>query len=309
VSVRAFNGFVAVGVQQPAGRGGPARDEVILAAATGRQIRTYPAASYGGAVRADATTTVIVGNSTVTAYANATGRVRWQRGLGATGAPWRASGQYLYVTNPNGAGGVAAVRKISLVTGSERIVRAKSGGFAGSLADVVETPVLDGPAVTVLLFAGASGVSAYGLDGGKPRWQQPTGVVELVDAAQGVVYLAKGAKLTGIAAVSGRTVSSVGISVAASLYWISGGVALGLDQNALGEAWGYSLSARRVAWTSAGLPWPHYFADISGLGGSTSGASDVALVAVCALTGAAPAASAAPPCKRPELAAVLIRAR
>jgi len=309
VSVRAFNGVVAIGVQPPAGQGGPARDEVILTAATGRQIRTYPAASYGGAVRADSATTVIVGNSTVTAYANATGRARWQRGLGGTGATWRTSGQYIYVANPAGAGGVATVRQISLVTGAERVVRAQHGTFAGSLADVIDTPVLGGPPTTVLLFAGASGVSAYGLDGRGPRWQKPAAVVELADAATGVVYLAEGAKLTGIDAVSGHTVSSVAISVAASLYWISGGVALGLDQNALGEAWGYSLAARRVAWTSVALPWPHYFADISGLGGSTSGAGDVALLAVCALTGAAPAASTAPPCMRPELAAVLIRSK
>jgi outer membrane protein assembly factor BamB len=308
VSVRAFSGVVAVGVQPPPGQGGPAREEVILAAATGSQIRTYPAASYGGAVRADAATTVIVGNSTVTAYANATGRPRWQRGLGAAGATWRAFGQYIYVTNPASAGVAAIVRQISLVTGSERIVRAQRGVFAGSLADVVDTPVLTGPAATVLLFAGASRVTAYGLDG-RPRWHKNAAVVELADAAKGVVYLAEGAKLTGIDAASGSTVSSVAISVAASLYWISGGVALGLDQNALGEAWGYSLAARRVAWTSVGLPWPHYFADLSGLGGSASGAGDVALLAVCALTGAAPAASVAPPCRRPELAAVLIRSR
>jgi len=87
------------------------------------------------------------------------------------------------------------------------------------------------------------------------------------------------------------------------------GVALGLDQNALGEAWGYSFTARRVAWTSIALPWPHFFADLSGLGGSTSGGSDVALLAACALTGTPPSASAAPPCMRPELAAVLIRSR
>jgi hypothetical protein len=200
------------------------------------------------------------------------------------------------------------VRQISLVTGAERVVRAQRGTFAGSLADVVDTPVVDGPAATVLLFAGASGVTAYTLDG-RQRWQKKTAVAELADAATGVVYLAEGAKLTGIDAVSGHTVSSVAISVAASLYWIGGGVALGLDQNALGEAWGYSLAARRVAWTSVALPWPHYFADISGLGGSTSGAGDVALLAVCALTGAAPTASAAPPCTRPELAAVLIRSK
>lgn len=308
VSVRAFSGLVAVGVQPPATQGGPARDEVMLAAASGRQIRTYQAAPYGGAVRADAATTVVVGNSAVTAYANATGRVRWQRALGAGGATWRTSGQYIYVTDPTGDQSVTAVRQISLLTGSERIVRAQSGAFAGGLTEVVDSPLASGPAATVLLFAGASGVSAYGLDG-KPRWQKPAAVVELADVPQGVVYLAEGAKLTGIDALSGKPMGSVAISVAGSLYWISDGVALGLDENGLGEAWGYSLTARRVAWTSVALPWPHFFADIYGLGGSASGASDVALLAACALTGTASAAATAPPCKRPELAAVLIRSR
>jgi PQQ-like domain len=310
VSVRAFSGVVAVGVQPPATQGGPARDEVMLAAATGRQIRTYQAAPYGGAVRADAATTVVVGNSAVTAYANATGRVLWQRSLGGSGATWRTSGHYIYVTNPAAAGRVTVVRQISLVTGSERIVRAQPGAFAGDLTEVVDSPLLSGRAATVLLFSGDSGVSAYGLDG-KLRWQKNATVVELADLPDGVVYLADGAKLTGIDALSasGTAVSSVAISVAASLYWISDGVALGLDENGLGEAWGYSLTARRVAWTSVALPWPHFFADIYGLGGSASGGSDVALLAACALTGTASAAATAPPCKRPELAAVLIRSR
>jgi hypothetical protein len=308
VSVRAFSGVIAVGVQPLAGQGGSARDEVILAAASGRQIRTYQAAPYGGAVRADAATTVVVGNSAVTAYANGTGKVRWQRSLGAAGATWRTSGQYIYVTDPTGGAGVTAVRQISLMTGSERIVRAKSGAFAGALTEVVESPLVTGPAATVLLFSGASGVSAYGLDG-RLRWHKNAAVVELTDVPQGVVYMAEGAKLAGIDAFSRTAVGSVAISVAASLYWISDGVALGLDENGLGEAWGYSLTARRVAWTSVALPWPHFFADIYGLGGSASGGSDVALLAACALTGTATAAASAPPCKRPELAAVLIRSR
>jgi hypothetical protein len=307
VSVRAFSGVIAVGVQQAAGGGGPTREEVILAAATGREIRLYPAAPYGGAVRADGATTVIVGNAAVTGYANATGRVLWQRALGGAGATWRTAGQYIYTAEPARTGGVTAVRRISLVTGAEVIVRPRLGTFAGTLTDVIDAVQSSGPPTTVLLFSGAGGVAAYGLDGGL-RWHKDAAAVELADATQGVVYLAEGQRMIGIDAVSGAAVSSVAISVAASLYWISGGVALGLDQNALGEAWGYSLTARRVAWTSVALPWPHYFADMSGLGGSTNGRSDVALLAVCALTGTASAPAAAP-CRRPQLAAVLIRSR
>jgi hypothetical protein len=123
------------------------------------------------------------------------------------------------------------------------------------------------------------------------------------------VYLATGSSLAGIDALSGAVVSNAAISVAASLYWVRDGVALGLDQNALGEAWGYNLSTRRVVWTSAGLPWPHFFVDLSGLGGSASPASDIALLATCATVGVAASPTVAPACARPELAAVLIRSR
>lgn len=307
VSVRAFSGVVAVGVRPPPGQDGVARHEVILEAATGRQIRIFAAAPFGGAVQADSRTTVIVDSSVVTAYANTTGRVVWQRALGAAGATWRVADRYLYVSEQAGRG-VSAVRRISLATGAERIVRPQTGSFAGTLTGVVESPQTGGAAGTVLLFSGANGVAAYGVDGSL-RWHKDAAVVELTDAAKGVVYLAEGAKLTGIDALSGSAVSSVAISVAASLYWISDGVALGLDQNALGEAWGYSLTARRVAWTSVALPWPHFFADLSGLGGSASGGSDVALLAACAATGRSAAGSGAPQCARPELAAVLIRSR
>jgi hypothetical protein len=309
VSVRAFTGVVAVGVQPPVSQGGTARDEVILSAATGRQIRIYTAAAFGGAVRADAASTVIVGGAAVVAYSNATGRVRWERPIGSGGPTWRAAGQYLYVSEPGAAGRVPAVRRISLVTGAQRILRPLSAAFAGTLTGVVAaTQPGGGPAGSVLLFSGVNGVAAYTLDG-TLRWHKPAALVELADAEQGVVYLAEGTKLTGVDALSGKAVSSVAISVAASLYLVSGGVALGLDQDALGEAWGYSLIGRRVAWTSAALPWPHFFADLSGLGGSASGASDIALLAACARVGNAPGAGAAPPCTRPELAAVLIRSR
>ena len=302
-------GVVAVGVQPPAAEAGAARAEVILSAATGRQIRVYPAAAFGGAVWADAARTVIVGSTAVLAYANSTGRVLWQRSIGSGAPTWRAAGRYIYVTEPGTAGGLPPVRQISLLTGAERIVRPRSAPFTATLGEVIDvSQPSGGPSAAVLLFSGANGVAAYGLNG-KPLWHEDGGVLELADSPQGVVYLAEGSKLTGIDALSGTAVSSAAISIAASLYWVSDGVALGLDQNALGEAWGYSLTGRRVAWTSVALPWPHFFPDLSGLGGSASGTGDVALLAACALVGPAPAAAAPQPCVRPELAAVLIKSR
>jgi len=59
-------------------------------------------------------------------------------------------------------------------------------------------------------------------------------------------------------------------------------VALGLDQGPNGEAWGYDVRLQRVTWTSPGLPWPHYFVDISGIGGSAESGGSAVIVADCA---------------------------
>ena len=55
----------------------------------------------------------------------------------------------------------------------------------------------------------------------------------------------------------------------------------------------------RVTWTSPALPWPHFFSDLSGLGGSAavSGDSDV-VVAACPHL-----AASAGLCADPELVA------
>jgi hypothetical protein len=58
-------------------------------------------------------------------------------------------------------------------------------------------------------------------------------------------------------------------------------VALGLDQGQLGDAWGYGVSGQRVIWNTAILPWPHYFVDLSGIGGSTSPGSDTVILTTC----------------------------
>ena len=78
------------------------------------------------------------------------------------------------------------------------------------------------------------------------------------------------------------------------------GVALGLGGGANGDAWAYDVAAGRVTWTSSALPWPHYFSDLSGLGGSAdlSGDSDTVVVAACPQL-----ASSAGECADPELVA------
>jgi outer membrane protein assembly factor BamB len=311
VGVRAFEGLVAVGVAPPAGQPGT-RSEVILSAASGARIRSYPAASYGGAVRADAVRTVIVGAHAVTAYATNTGAVIWRRATGPASQTWRVSGQTLYMTDsPNSLGSTApALRRIDLQTGAERIVRPEPAAsstctevgkrrcvFQGTLSDAVNG---------IVLFSGSGGVQAYNGQTGQPVWSHPSADLELASSGQTTVYLTEGNQLLGVNVSSGQTISTAAISVTASLYWVTDGVALGLDQNSLGDAWGYNLRTSRIVWSSAALPWPHFFVDLSGLGGSASQANDVVLLAACAQVGNAATANSAPTCQRPELAAVRV---
>ena len=91
VSVRSWPKVVTAGVTVPGRAPGSAstRREVVLSAATGRLIRSYPAAAFGGAVSADAARTVIVGNTAVTCYSNRTGAVLWRRPTGPRPRPGR----------------------------------------------------------------------------------------------------------------------------------------------------------------------------------------------------------------------------
>jgi outer membrane protein assembly factor BamB len=299
VGVRAFRGVVAVGIAPPAGQAGT-RSEVILAAATGGEIRSYAAASYGGAVRADAYSTVIVGAQSVTAYANTTGRMIWRRATGPASQTWRVTGQTLYMTDsPDSLGStVPALRRINLRTGAERIVRPRHGkAFPGTLSDAVNG---------IVLFSGSDSVWAYNGETGRLLWHRPSTDLELASSEQRTVYLTQGNQLLGVNISTGRVVSSAAVSVTTSLYWVDNGVALGLDQNSLGDAWGYNLRTSQIVWSSGSLPWPHFFVDLSGLGGSATQASDIVLLATCAQVGSAATPNSAPSCQRPQLAAVRI---
>jgi hypothetical protein len=107
------------------------------------------------------------------------------------------------------------------------------------------------------------------------------------------------------------SVPSSAVSAGAALYVVRDGVALGLDSGASGDAWAYDVAAGRVTWTSGSLPWPHYFSDLSGLGGSAavSGDGDVVVIAACpqlsssSSPAASSSASPAAACADPELVA------
>jgi hypothetical protein len=70
-------------------------------------------------------------------------------------------------------------------------------------------------------------------------------------------------------------------------------VALGLDPGANGAAWGYNIAEKRVTWTSRSLPWPHFFLDLSGIGGSVDPTSKKVLLVTCAKLGQVPSGAVA----------------
>jgi outer membrane protein assembly factor BamB len=157
VSVRVWPGVVTAGVTYDGG----SRAEIVLNSTTGKQYHWYSATPFGGAVSATTQTTVVVGPGAVTAYANATGKVRWRRPTGAVAQAWQVDGSDLYVTvaagGYQGTQPVTALRRIDLATGLESIVRPSASSFPGTLSGVVEN---------VVLFSSASGVTAYdGLTG------------------------------------------------------------------------------------------------------------------------------------------------
>jgi hypothetical protein len=277
-SVRAWPGVVTAGVVAPDGR---TRTEVVLDSASGAMVRQYPAAVFGGAVAASAATTVVVGPAGVTSYANATGKVRWQRETGA-GQSWRADDGTLYVAESAGgylgSAPVTSLRVINLGSGAEGTLRSPPGRtFSGTLALAA-----DG----VVLFTSATGVTAYSGSTGGVLWSASSAVPEGADPAAQLVYLTvAGGALVGVDPLTGTVRGSVSGATAggsAGIYVVRGEVALGLDSGQGGEAWGYSMSAARVIWTASGLPWPHYFSDLSGLGGSADESGSTVVVAICA---------------------------
>jgi len=301
VSIRVWPGVVTAGVGLPTATGTAAREEVVLAAATGQRIRAYPAAPFGGAVAAGAAATVIVGTHAVTRYANRSGDVQWSQPTGHAAQAWQEDGKNLYVTVSAdgylGTAPVTALRRINLRTGAERLIRPPGQDFDGALS-----LAFDG----VMLFAAGRGVTAYSEGSGDRLWHRPVALPESVDVVGRRLYLLVGNALVGVAPQTGSKLARVRGATAASagLYGVRAGAVLGLDHGALGKAWGYDVATQRVLWTSNPLPWPHYFVDPSGIGGSTSPSTDGLLLVICAELGPPLAGGIAQPCMRPELVAV-----
>jgi PQQ-like domain len=306
VSVRSWQRVVTAGVDFTDARSGQtAREEVVLSGQTGQRLRGYPATAYGGAVAADRSSTVIVGNTSVASYDNASGKRQWSRPTGRVPQAWRVDGSSLLVTVAAGgylgSAPVTALRRINLTTGSERLIRAPHGSFDGTLS-----AALDGVAV----FSASGGLSAYSEATGGLLWHRAGATAQGEDLVRKVLYISGGSGAAGLTGVNPRTGAAVrGTSVPAvsSFYGVRAGVALGLDTGSGGDAWGYDVAERRVVWTTPSLPWPHYFVDLSGIGGSADPSSATILLAACAAVGSPASAgttASGPVCLRPELVAI-----
>jgi hypothetical protein len=277
MSVRAWAGVVTVGLLAPGGR---SRTEVVLDASTGNELRRYPAVVLGGAVAASKAETVVIGPAGVTSYSNATGRVHWQH-KAVGGQSWQTDGATLYLAESAGgylsSSPVTALQVINLATGTEQIRSSPLGSpFSGTLAAAVDGAVL---------FASPAGVTAYSGSTGVELWSKPGAVPEGTDPGARLVDLTwPGGALAGVDPQSGTVRATAPAATgggAASLYVVRGGVALGLTSGGNGAAFGYDMARGRVAWSSPGLPWPRFFADLSGLGGSAAVSGDTVVVAAC----------------------------
>jgi outer membrane protein assembly factor BamB len=304
VAVRSWPKVITAGVTVPGGASGAAstRREVVLSAASGRLIRSYPAAAFGGAVSADAGRTVIVGNTAVTGYSNRTGRVIWSRPTGPAAQAWKTDGNELYLTVA--AGGylsgapVRALRKLNLRTGAQRLVRPPDAAFQG---------VLSRAADGVVVFTGPRGAIAYSGSTGAWLWRRAEALPQDVDPVGGLLYLSAGSALAGVDPWTGRTeahVSGGSAPGASGFYAVRDGTVLGLDQGGTGDAWGYDVAAGRVLWTNPEVPWPHFFVDLSGIGGSAGPWSTAVLLAICGQTGAGVPGGSGQVCIKPELTAL-----
>jgi hypothetical protein len=281
VSVRVWPGVVTAGVSY--GPGGSSRAEIVFSGTTGKQYHWYPATRFGGAVWATTQTTVVVGPAAVTAFDNSTGKPRWRKPTGSAAQSWQVDGSDLYVTVA--AGGylgsqpVTALRRIDLATGVENVVRPAAAAFHGTLSGLVDN---------VVLFSSNSGVTAYDGLTGLWLWSLRGAVPESTDPSQGRFYLTQGTSLLEVDPDSGQVLaraSGSAVAGSAGLFAVHNGVALGLDQGANGEAWGYDVSTQQVVWTASQVPWPHYFVDLGGLGGSAEPGGAKVIVAACGKLG------------------------
>lgn len=282
VSVRTWPDEVTVGVVA-----GTRRTEVVLDGTTGAVTGQYPSALYGGAIGGSGRYTVIIAPDAVISYSNLSGRVLWRRTTRSANQAWRSDGTYLYLAQSSGGylsgSPVSGLLRIDIGSGAvHQVVPLDSTVFAGALAAVYDT---------VVLFTTATATTAYDGTTGLTLWSQPGTSPAGYDPTRRRIYLSSGQSMISVLPRNGRVDSTVS-GVGGNTYVIRDGVALGLDLlGADGEAWGYDVAAQRVALAASGLGWPHYFTDLSGVGGSADPAGNTVVIAACAATGPVPVPS------------------
>lgn len=292
VSVRSWPGEVTVGVGYSGSGGVSKRTEVVFPDGTdGVPSAEYPAALYGGVVAATSVYTVVVGPTEVTSYDNASRKVRWRRPIGNADQGWQIDGQYLYLAesaggNQSGAP-ITALSRIDTATGTPEEILPQPG--LGNPGVISATPdfdgTLDGAYDGDVLFSAASGVTAYSGLTGMELWSVSGAVPEGADPVQNEIYLARGSNLLEVSPSTGR-IQATAPGLAGGMYVVRDGFALGLDdQGAQGAAWGYDIAAERVALYASALGWPHYFTDLSGVGGSADPDGDLVVIVACAQAG------------------------
>ena len=146
----------------------------------------------------------------------------------------------------------------------------------------------------MLLFTGTGGVSAYSGLTGRLLWQRADVLPQSADPVSGLFYLSKGSTLMAVQPGTGLRVRGRTVTGSAGLYGVRDGVALGLDHGAEGDAWGYRVAGSKVIWTTPRIPWPHFFTDLSGVGGSADPGSAIVLLASCADVGSSPSRRPSP---------------
>src|SRR5207302_235339 len=152
-------------------------------------------------------------------------------------------------------------------------------------------------ATTVVV--GPRAVTSYANHTGAVRWSRPTGTVPQawqVDGGELYMAVASGGYLGSAPVTALRRIS---LSTGAQHVVHSHGPSF---LGALTKAWGFGIAAQQVLWTSRPLPWPHYFVDLSGIGGSAPPGQDAVLLAICGRVAAQAAGATVPRCTRPELA-------
>ncbi|HEY1627040.1 MAG TPA: PQQ-binding-like beta-propeller repeat protein [Streptosporangiaceae bacterium] len=287
VSVRSWPGEVTVGVAYPGRSGVSKRTEVVIPDSTGVPDSEYPAAPFGGAVAATSSYTVIMGPQNVTSYDSATGKVRWQRPVDDAAQGWYSDGQYLYLAesadgDETGAP-VTALRRIDTATGATQQILPQP--YGGSII----TPTFDGTLSAAfdgdVLFSGSAGVTAYSGATGIELWSVPGAALAGTDPEQKRIYLTRGTTLLETSPVTGHVVATAP-DLGGGMYVVRDGFALGIDNLGVnGAAWGYDIPAARVALSASNLGWPHYFTDLSGVGGSADPDGSLVVIAACAQAG------------------------